>query len=92
MYIFWDTFELAYINKAIVGQNMRLTGDVTVDFADIHETTEEQFSLPLVEGETEITYLPAGKFGFLKPEERHMQYVSGYVEASRVEGVGEEGE
>jgi hypothetical protein len=89
MYLIFDTFGEAFTANAIISMNMRLAGAVTVQWADIQETAEGQFSLPLAEGETEVVYVEAGKFALLKPDEGYMGYVSGYVEASRVGIVGE---
>jgi hypothetical protein len=92
MYLIFDMFSEAFTANAIISMNMRLAGNVTVQWADIKETTEGQFALPLAEGETEVVYVEAGKFALLKPDEGYMGYVSGYAEANLVEWFGEEGE
>jgi hypothetical protein len=89
MYLIFDTFESAYVANATVSMNMKLAGAVTVQWADIQETLEGQFALPLAEGETEVVYVDAGKYALLKPDEQYMTYVSGYVEANIVEVEGE---
>lgn len=90
MYLIFDTFADAFAANAIISMNMRLAGAVTVQWADIQETQDGQFVLPLLEGETEVTYVESGKFALLKPDEQYMAYVSGYVEAIKEEIIGGE--
>jgi hypothetical protein len=90
MYLIFDSYVDAFTANALISMQMRLSGNQTIQWADIQETAEGQFALPLAEGETEVVYVDAGKFALLKPDEGYMGYVSGYVEASRVEGFGGE--
>ncbi|MHB8124634.1 MAG: hypothetical protein ACYDEJ_03155 [Desulfitobacteriaceae bacterium] len=89
MYLVFNTNSEAYVANAIISMNMRLSGNATNQWADIQETAEGQFVLPMEEGQTEVVYAEAGKFALLKPDEQHMSYVSGYVEAEKVEIAGE---
>jgi len=89
MYLIFDSYVDAFTANALISMQMRLSGNQTIQWADIQETAEGEYILPLVEGKTEVVYVDAGKFALLKPDEQYMGYVSGYVEAGRVEVVGE---
>lgn len=90
MYLIFDTYEEAFVVNAVISQNMRFDGNVTASWADIQETRENEFALPLEEEQTELTYIDAEKFALLKPHEQYMEHVSEYIEANKVEGFDEE--
>lgn len=63
-YLIFNEYEQAYIANATISLNMRLSGNITVQWGEIRQRLD-------------------GKFILLQPEERFMDYVTGYTDSQQ---------
>jgi len=79
MYLVFKTYRSAIQANAMISYNMRLAGSVTASWADVQDIV----SASGVDAEGNAVAVE-GTFALLKPEDKYMEWVSNYVEASDI--------